>query len=247
MLNRLPNDEYRRLLPHLERVRLALKQVLYQPGDRVTHVHFPIDSIVSLLTVMADGTAIETGMIGPEGMVGLPVFLGTDVGDARAVCQLAGDAWRLPADALLAEVGRRGQLPAVLARYTQGALRQVAQVAACNGLHGLEARCARWLLMVADRVGSDRFAMTQQFLSEMLGVRRATVVLAMGLHQRAGRLQHGYGQVTILDRPALAAAACECYVVLKRELDHASLQAAHSAPRRDDSTLGMQDAAAAGS
>jgi CRP-like cAMP-binding protein len=234
MLTSLPFEEYRRLRPQLERVHLALEQVLYQPGETIGHVYFPIDAVVSLLTVMANGAAVETGMVGREGMVGLPVFLDGSLdqsaagsgrsrhgarGDSRAVCQVEGDAWRLAADALVAEVGRQGHLPALLLRYTQSALCQVAQAAACNGLHPVEARCARWLLMVGDRVGDHHFPMTQRFLAEMLGVRRASVVEVMGTLTRAGLIAHDYGHVTIVERAGLEAAACECYRVLKLELD----------------------------
>jgi CRP-like cAMP-binding protein len=247
MLTSLPFEEYRRLRPQLERVHLALDQVLYQPGETIGHVYFPIDAVVSLLTVMASGAAVETGMVGREGMVGLPVFLDGSLdqsaggswsgarGDSRAVCQVDGDAWRLPADALLAEVGRHGQLLTLLLRYTQSALRQVAQAAACNGLHPVEARCARWLLMVGDRVSDRHFPMTQRYLAEMLGVRRASVVEVEGTLTRAGLIAHDYGHVTIVDRPGLEAAACECYSVLKLQLGGARIprpQATRAAPRK---------------
>jgi CRP-like cAMP-binding protein len=225
LLAALPEDEYWRLAPHLSRVHLALKQVLYEPGAPVMHVYFPLGALVSLLTIMGDGSAIETGMVGREGLAGLPVFLRTGVGDGRAVCQVAGDAWRLPADAFLAALDREGELPVRLLRYAQQALRTAAQAAACNALHSVEARCARWLLMVADRVCGDRFPMTQLFLSEMLGVRRASVVDVMGILTRGGLIAHGYGRVTVLDRQGLEAAACECYQVLKAQFRDAAGEA----------------------
>jgi CRP-like cAMP-binding protein len=225
LLAALPVDEYRRLAPHLSRVHLALKQVLYEPGAPVTHVYFPLDAVVSLLTVMGDGSAIETGLVGREGLAGLPVFFRTGVGDGRAVCQVAGDAWRLPADAFRAALDRGGDLPVRLLRYAQTVLRTAAQAVACNALHSVEARCARWLLMVADRVGGDRFPMTQLFLAEMLGVRRASVVDVIGILTGGGLIAHGYGQVTVLDRQGLEAAACECYQVLKAQFKDAAGEA----------------------
>ena len=216
LLAGLPPEEYSRLLPLLERVHLDLKQVLHQPGERIAHVYFPIDSLVSLLTMLHDGGAIETGMVGREGMVGLPLFLGEPTADRRAICQRDGDAWRLPTDSFLALLDEAGsELPARLLRYTQRVLRVAAQTAACNRAHPVEERCARWLLMVADLLGEQRFPMTQQFMSEMLGVRRASVVLVLGTLERAGLIENGYGTVAILDRPGLETAACECYLVLR--------------------------------
>ena len=219
LLAGLPTGELARVRPALERVRLELHQVLYQPGERIAHVYFPIDSLISLLTVLKDGGAIETGLVGPEGMAGLPVFLRKPLADRRAVCQQAGDAWRLPTGAFLDEVKRGGALAERLLPYTAGVLRVATQLAACNRVHPVEERSARWLLTVADRVGRDtgggkKLAMTQQFMSEMLGVRRSSVVVVLGALVRAGLIENAYGTVTIVDRARLEAVACECYGAL---------------------------------
>ena len=238
LLADLPEEEHARLVPALERVRLELRQVLHQPGERIDHVYFPIDALISLLTVLKDGGAIETGLVGSEGMAGLPAFLRSSVADRRAVCQQAGDAWRLPTAAFLAEIDEGDTLAARLLPYTSYVLRVAAQTAACNRAHPVEERCARWLLMVADRVVSDgprggvagggTFPMTQQFMAEMLGVRRASVVVVLGTLARAGLIENHYGTVKILDRSGLEAAACECYRMLRQ--DRATKRAA--SPRR---------------
>ena len=226
----LPPAERARLRPSLERVHLDLKQVLYEPGQRITYVYFPIDSLVSLLTVLGDGQAIETGLAGREGMAGLSVFLGARVADRRAVCQVDGDAWRLPAAAFVRALATDGALPTLAARlshYTHAVLREAAQAAACNRAHPVEERCARWLLLVADRIGRDQFPMTQQFMADMLGVRRASVVLVLGTLARAGLIENGYGTVAIVDRAGLEAAACECFAALR-----AASAPAHRQPAR---------------
>ena len=218
LLAELPAREHAQLLPALELVHLELKQVLHQPGERITYVYFPVDSLVSLLTVLGDGGAIETGLVGRDGMVGLPVFLRVPTADRRAVCQMAGDAWRLPADAFRALLEDEGSaLPARLLRYTARVLSMAVQTAGCNRVHPVEERCARWLLMVADHVGADRFPLTQQFMAEMLGVRRASVLVVLGTLARAGLIENTYGRVALLDRPGLEAAACECYWALRAD------------------------------
>ena len=248
LLADLPEHEHARLVLSLERVRLELRQVLHQPGERIDHVYFPIDALVSLLTVLEDGGAIETGLVGREGMAGLAVFLRSPVADRRAVCQQAGDAWRLPTAAFLAALDEGGTLAARLLPYTHEVLRVAAQTAACNRAHPVEERCARWLLMVDERVGTGAagaagtagvsaaaggaagvsFAMTQQFMAEMLGVRRASVVVVLGTLARAGLIQNHYGTVTILDRSGLEGAACECYRMLRLDRSSASSpRAAH--------------------
>jgi CRP-like cAMP-binding protein len=218
LLAGLPPEEYERLLPALELVELDLKQVLYEPGERITHVYFPVDALVSLLNVLSDGAAVETGMAGRDGMVGLPLFLGVPTTDRRAVCQRAGSAWRLRADAFLALVRVGGELPSRLLRYAQAVLRAAAQTAACNRLHPVEDRCARWLLTAADHIGEDLFPMTQQFMAEMLGVRRASVVVVLGTLAQAGLIENGYGTVAITDRAGLEDAACECYRMLRADV-----------------------------
>ena len=215
LLAGLPQIELSRLLPALERVRLKLRQVLYQPGEPIAHVYFPIDSLVSLLTVLGEGGAIETGLVGRDGLVGLPVFLRAPGADRRAVCQQAGDAWRMGADAFRAALDRGGVLAARLLAYADTSLRVAAQFGACGRLHEIEARCASTLLMVADRVGAARFRMTQQTMAETLGVRRASVLAAFAVLAQAGLIENRYGWVIIVDRPGLERAACECYHTLQ--------------------------------
>lgn len=219
MLTNLPRDDLDRLRPHLEKLHLANGQVIYEPEQIITHVYFPIDSVCSLLTQMEDGAAVETGLVGREGMVGLPIFLGDPASVQLAVCQIDGDAWRMPATALLEETRRGGALADLLLRYVQVIMAMTAQSVACNRLHPIEERCARWLLLSHDRVGRDRFHLTHEYLAHMLGVRRASVTVVMGLLQRAGLLEYARGDVTILDRPGLEVAACECYAVIRTHFD----------------------------
>lgn len=215
MLSLLPKRELARLQPQLQRVHLDLKQVLYESDGPIESVYFPIDAIVSLLTVLRDGTAIETRMTGHEGIVGLPLFLGAHVSDSRATCQQAGDAWSLSARAFRAVLRTGGKLPVLLLRQSQSTIRRVGQTAACNAMHSLDQRSARWLLTMRDLVETDTFVMTQLFLSQMLGVRRASVVDVMTRLRDAGLISHHYGKITILDLPGLEAVACECFGVLK--------------------------------
>lgn len=176
------------------------------------HVHFPTGCVISLVTYLEDGPPVEIATVGLEGMVGLPVFLGSDTMPSRAFGQVPGDSLRVTAAAFRAEVERNGPLVRVLNRYTQALLNQVAQTTACNRVHIVEQRCARSLLQTQDRVGSDQFA-------QMLGVRRSGVSAAAGMLQKAGLIRYARGHVTVLDRSGLESAACECYRVIKREFD----------------------------
>jgi CRP-like cAMP-binding protein len=214
LLASLLPGEYQHLLPDLEKVHLPAKRVLYAPGDRITDVYFPVDCVISLLIVLADGVAVETGLVGREGVTGLPLFLGETAGQQRAVCQIPGHAWRLPAARFLASAGGSGRMPPLLRRYTQALLLQTAQGMACSRRHSVEAQCARWLLMCRDRTGTDQLALSHAYLAQMLGVRRATVTVVLGGFQAAGLLTYHRGLIGILDGPALTAVACECYSVL---------------------------------
>jgi len=219
ILAALPRAEYARVASELERVALATKQVLFDVDRPIEHVYFPEDCVASIVGIMADGSAVETATVGREGIVGLPVFLGTDRTAAQAFCQVPGEALRMGSRALRQEIARAGRLPALLGRYTQALLTQVAQSAACNRLHSTRQRCARWLLQTRDRVGRDEFAFTHQFLSQMLGVRRPTVTELASELVRDGLIDNHYGRVVIRDRRGLEAAACECYAVIRREFD----------------------------
>jgi CRP-like cAMP-binding protein len=192
------------------------------------HVYFPLSGVISLVTVMAGGGAAEVATVGSEGMVGLPVFLGADFAPCEALCQVPGEAWRMPAAAFreavqtaatVAPAGRGSPLVALLQHYTHALIIEIGQTAACNRLHRITERCARWLLQAHDRVEGDQFLLTHGFLAQMLGVRRATVTTVMGGLQQSGLIRYTRGRVTIVERRRLEAAACECYRVVKAEFD----------------------------
>ena len=214
LLDSLPRPDMERLRPHLEAVAVGVRHVIYEPNGPILHVYFPTGCVISLVTYLMDGSAVEMATIGLEGMVGLPIFLGTDTMPSRAFGQVPGDALRITAAALTAEIKRNGPLVRVLNRYTQALFNQVAQTTACNRVHLVEQRCARWLLQTHDRVGSDQFLLTQEFLAQMLGVRRSGVSAAAGSLQKAGLIRYARGRITVLDRPGLESAACECYGVI---------------------------------
>jgi CRP-like cAMP-binding protein len=203
----------------MESVSLEFQQILYQPDELISYVYFPTNSVISLLTTMEDGNCVEVGTVGKEGMVGLPVFLEADKIPSQAISQIPGNAIRMRADIFKREVAPGSSLYKLLQRYTQALLNQLAQSAACNRLHSIEQRCCRWLLMTQDRVGSDHFILTQEFLAQMLGVRRASVNEVATTIQKAGLIRYSRGKMTICDRVGLEAAACECYQVVKQEFD----------------------------
>jgi CRP-like cAMP-binding protein len=219
ILSLLPAEEYERLAPHFQYVELPLRGVLYRPDDAMPFVHFPLSGTVSLAAPMRDGREVEVGVVGREGMAGLQVFLGTDSSPFKAVVQVSGSAVRVKAGALRSESGRCGELQRLLLRYAQAFFVQTAQTAACNRLHPLEGRLAKWLLTTRDRARSDELGLTQEFLSIMLGMRRAGVSEAIGELERRGLVGHARSRITILDGPGLEAASCECYAVVRREFD----------------------------
>jgi CRP-like cAMP-binding protein len=219
ILRALPDVELARLAPALERVCMASRELAFDVDVPISHVYFPEDCVISIVGVMTDGSAVETATVGLEGMVGLPVFLGVESTPAQAFCQIPGEALRLDTGTLQQEVARGGHLAAMLARYTQAHFTQIAQSSACNRVHTMRQRCARWLLQTHDRVTSDEFPLTQRFLSQMLGVRRATVTEAARSLQHAGVITYVHGRVTIRDRRGLERAACECYAIVQREFE----------------------------
>ena len=219
LLAALPKEEYQRLLPELEEVALPFAEVLYEPGARIRHVYFPNDSIVSLLAEVADRSTLEVGFVGNEGVAGVSVFMGVDASPHRAIVQGAGTAVRMKASALRKESGRAGSLHDLLHRYAHSLLMQVSQSAVCNRFHMVDARLARWLLMSGDRLGADEFQLTQDFISNMLGVRREGVSKAAGVLQKHALITYSRGHIRILDRARLEAVSCECYGIVKDESD----------------------------
>lgn len=220
LLAGLPAAEAARLAPLLEDVTFGAGDVVYRANGPVDAVYFPRGGVFSMVLTTADGATVEVGTVGREGLLGVPLVLGADRSPTRVFCQVPpGPARRLSADAFRAATGRGGRLPALVGRYTQALLNQVSQTAACNRLHAVETRLARWLLMARDRLDGDVVLLTQEFLAHMLGVRRASVTEAALALQRAGLIGYTRGRVTVLDRPGLEAAACECYRVVRAEYD----------------------------
>lgn len=219
LLNALPAEDYQRLTFHLQSVTLSLGQMLYQPNEPIEYVYFPDQAIVSLVTVMEDGTTMEVSLVGQEGMVGIPAILGGHTTNTRAIVQVADGAMRLSASILRAEFNRGGALQSLLLRYTQFLLAQVSQTAICNRLHTLEERFARWLLLVQDSIQSDELPLTQELVAQMLGVRRSGVTVAAGTLRRAEIIYYTRGRLTILHRQNLETRACECYRVIRTEYD----------------------------
>jgi len=215
MLAALPRKQYQRLLTGLESVALTFGEVLHEPGERIQHVYFPSDSLVSLLTLVEGHLALEVGMVGSEGMVGVPLYLGTDVSPVRALVQGAGAAMRMKSARFSEEIRKSPQLQRELSRYTRALMAQITQTAACNRFHVVEARLARWLLMTRDRVRTDEFRLTHAFLGHMLGVRRVGVTTAARALQKRKLIAYSRGKISILDHRRLERAACSCYKLVK--------------------------------
>lgn len=218
LLSALPRDEYERLAPHLVEVSLTLRQVLFNPGDEIAYAYFPTDSIVSLLTDLSDGSGMEVGLVGREGIAGVSVILGG--GETKvATVQAEGGALRIRADALREEFRRGGTLQTGLLRYTHALMTQISQSVVCNVRHPLPGRLARWLLMYHDRLERDEFSLTHEFMAAMLGVRRAGVSDVANELQKMGFISYRRGHVRIIDREGLEDFACECYPVVKEKYD----------------------------
>jgi len=219
LLAALPQADFARVQPQLKLISLQLGAALYEPGVEMRQLYFPTDSIVSLLYVMADGASAEIAVVGNEGVVGVSLFMGGETTPSRAVVQSAGQAYRLPGQALKEEFNRGGAMQHLLLRYTQALLTQMAQTAVCNRHHSLDQQLCRWLLLSLDRLPTNQLVMTQELIANMLGVRREGVTEAAGNLQDAGLIQYSRGHITVLDRPGLEARTCECYAVVKRECD----------------------------
>lgn len=219
LLNALPAPLFEELRPQLEQVALPNGEDIALPGTPWTHVYFPEDNIFSVVNEMQDGGTVEVGTIGNEGVAGLPALLDATASESRVFTQLPGYAFRAPVAAVVSLMDREREVRRLVNRYVQAYLSQVAQGAACNRLHGIEQRCARWLLLTRDRVDSDRFSLKQEFLSDMLGVRRAGVSVAASALQSAGLIRYSRGMIEVLDREGLTAASCECYAVIRQQFD----------------------------
>jgi len=217
LLAALPADDAARLRSQLEPVFLAGAQVLYPPHHPVESVYFPTTGVSALLIGLRDGMIGEVATVGNEGMLGLPVIWGTESIPLVAMSLIPGHAERLPAERLRAALSQSSMLQSVLHRYTQALLAQIAQAAVCNRLHSMPERCARWLLMAHDRVGSQPFALTQALLARVQGVRRGTINQVFRTFQQAGFIHYTRGTITILDRAGLEGIACECYKVIVGE------------------------------
>jgi CRP-like cAMP-binding protein len=222
LLAALTDEEYRRLSPHLELVRLPAGKILYEPGDKVRYAYFLKGGMVSLLSTTHDGRSVEVGMIGNEGLAGMPIIFGVSQAPYKIMVQLQGHAMRIKAEALRGEFKRGGHLHDLLLHYAHTLLTQIAQSAACNRFHTVEERLCRWLLVSRDRVQTDTLHLTQEFISHMMGVPRTSVTaIASGL-QKEGIIRHSRGKITILDRRRLETVSCECYRLVSEEIRHLS-------------------------
>lgn len=219
LLAALPVRDIEQLAPHLELVQLALGQMLYDPGTQMRHAFFPTTSIVSLHYVTESGASAETAGVGNEGVVGIALFMGGDTTSSSAVVQTAGQAYRLDRHILKEQFDMGGALQRLLLRYTQALMTQMAQTATCNRHHSVEQQLCRWLLLTLDRLPDRELVMTQELVASMLGVRRESVTDAAGHLQSLGYIRYRRGHIGVLNRVGLETAACECYGVVKKELD----------------------------
>ncbi len=219
LLAALPEPEWQRWQPELERVPMALGQVLYESGRAMSHAWFPTTAIVSLLYVMENGASAEIAVVGNEGIVGVSLFMGGGSTPSRGVVQSAGEGYRLRSNVMRAEFERAGPAMHLLLRYTQALITQMAQTAVCNRHHTLHQQLCRWLLLSLDRLEVNELVMTQELIANMLGVRREGVTEAALELQRLGLIRYARGHIKVLDRPGLERRACECYAVVKKEYD----------------------------
>lgn len=219
LLAMLPDNEFRALVPHLHRVALPIRTVVYERGQPIEHVYFPCTGAHSILAYMETGAAVEVGTVGNEGFSTVDVLIGGDYADKTTVSQVPGESLRLPVAVFKSAIAGDTELRRVAFRYLQAYLAQVSQSVACNRLHVLEERFARWVLMSHDRVPGDEFQLTQEYLADMLGVHRPSVSLVARAFQQAGLIQYSRGTIKILDRAGLEEASCECYDAVKNRFE----------------------------
>jgi CRP-like cAMP-binding protein len=208
-----------RLFPYLELVPLPLRALMYESGRPMRHVYFPTDSIVSLQYVMENGASTAILVVGNEGLLGISLLMGGESTPSRSLVQSAGYAYRLPRTRVREEFGRHGQLLVLMLRYTQALITQVAQTAVCNRHHSIDQQLCRWLLLSMDRLSHNHLTMTQEFMANMLGVRREGVTLAAVKLQQSGAITYSRGLIRVIDRPKLESLSCECYSVVKKETE----------------------------
>ena len=220
LLAALPAKEYAHLLPNLEEIPLTYAEIIYEQGEAIRYIYFPNSGMISLLTHAAEGEVLEVGVVGNEGMIGLPVFLGVETSRNQVIVQGDGAALRIKTEDFIKECGRGGSLPKLLRRYTHALITQVSQTVACNRFHLIEERLMCWLLLMHDRMQTDKFKITQEFLSKMLGVRREAVSKSAANLQQRKLIEYSRGIVSIINRAALEAAACNCYSIVKAEYDN---------------------------
>jgi CRP-like cAMP-binding protein len=245
LLELLSTDDYDRLRPHLTEREWENKQPICEAGHPIEQVYFPIDGVASLVLTMEDGFSVEVGTIGSEGMVGLPVILGDTHAPSTVYVQVPGRALKMDARIFREELTRSSTLKVAALRYAHAFFNQVAQSAACAHHHKIEQRCCRWLLMTRDRMPSDEFLLTQEFLGMMLGVQRPSVSLVMNALQATGAIHYSRGRVTIMNRRALQDQVCECYEISKHEFDRL-LGDAPMSPRPDEKRRRVREPSLAG-
>ena len=239
LLATLPREEYQRLLAGLEPVTLAFGDVLHEPGELIRQIYFPNEGLlVSLLTLVENHGALEIGLVGSEGMVGLPLAQGIGTSSVRAVAQGTGTALRMEAARFREALETCPALQRALHRYTHALIAQITQTAACNRFHQVEARLARWLLMASDRLQSDPIRFTHEWLADLLGVRRVGITVAASALQQRKLIQYSRGNITILDREGLKASACECYQKIKDLFDPAESWPADTVLAEKPNTVG---------
>lgn len=217
LLAALPIKEYVRMFPKLEKVALNYEENIYQRNEEIRYVYFPTSGIISLLTSVEDNSTLEVGLIGKEGMVGISLFLGVKTSNIQAIVQGIGSAMRMSAKDFMSECENGSGLPRILQRFLHSRLTQVSQSAACYRFHPIESRLARWLLMTSDRMDTDEFLITQEFLSNMLGVRREAVNKSAVALQQEKLINYSRGHISIINRPGLEKATCLCYAIIRDE------------------------------
>ena len=217
LLAALPEHLYQNFVPHLQLVELPQHTVLYNAGEYYDYAYFPSHSIVSTVAIMENGSTTEIGVIGNEGMVGLPIILNTGYTNSTAIVQVGNGGYKMPATVLQNEMNRHEELKHLLMCYVQARIVELGQTAACNRYHNVEQRFARWLLTVSENIQKNEFQLTQEFISQMLGVRRSGVSEVAGKFQREGILTYSRGKIKIISQTKLKASSCECYGLIQRE------------------------------